>query len=168
MSNILLQQILLSLIGGSVGAIIGALVGGYLSYRGALVAAKKTIDSLYSQEKEKRDYEEAQQVKVLKHALQAETQENIVLATNWQTNYSKSILTAEAWAIYKGYINTLPPALQEKLIHTYAEIKRYNSLVEYDRLRVNAGLGMMDEAIKLEAKRVVDICRFLLDELSQA
>src|SRR5690348_16620775 len=113
MNNILVQQLTPSLFGGIVGAVIGALVGGYLSYKGALDAAKKTIDSLYSKEKERRDYEETQQAKVLKQALQAEIQENIVLATQWQTDYSKSILTTEAWAIYKGHINNMPIALQE-------------------------------------------------------
>lgn len=168
MNNILIQQLILSLVGGLMGAIIGALVGGYLSYKGAIDAAKKQIDYLYSQEKEKRDYEEAQQVKVLKQALQAEIQENLVLATQWQTDYSKSILTTEAWAIYKGHISTLLPTVQEKLIHAYAGIKKYNALVEYDRLRVNPGLGMMDNSIKIEAKKVVDICKLVMDELSKS
>jgi uncharacterized membrane protein YfcA len=52
MNNILVQQLMLSLVGGLVGAVIGALVGGYISNKGALDAAKKTIDYLYSQEKE--------------------------------------------------------------------------------------------------------------------
>ena len=104
----------------------------------------------------------------MKQALQAEIQENLDLALNWQTDYSKSILTTETWAIYKGHINLLPIALQEKLIHTYAEVKRYNALVEYDRLRVNAGHGMMDNSIKLEAKKVVDVCKIVLDELTKA
>lgn len=121
-----------------------------------------------SQEKEKRDYEEQQQVKVLKQALQAELQENLDLATRWQTHYSKSILTTEAWEIYKGHINTLPTTLQEKLIYAYAEVKRYNALVEYDRLRVNAGSGILDNAIKEEASKVVNGCRLVMDELSKA
>ena len=162
------MNLVISLLSGLIGSIIGAIVGGYLSYKGAMDSAKTQIEHLYKQEKEKRDYKEKQEEKIMFASILGEVKENLDLATKWQTSYSKSILSIETWSIYKGMIIYLPTTLQEKLIKAYTEIKRYNSLVDYDRARVAIGHGMLDQSIQQQAGIVVGVLTPLVDELTDA
>ena len=160
------MEILLSLLSGFIGSIIGAVIGGLLSYKGAVNAAKKQIDSLYAQEKESRTYAEKQQVEAMTSALATEIEENIYLATNLRSGYSTSLLSTEAWTIYKGNLRALSSSLQLKLLNAYTEIRRFNTLVEYDRLKIAAGNGMMDGTIREHAKKMIDICKAVKEEIT--
>jgi hypothetical protein len=159
------QQLSLTLLSGLMGSVIGAVVGGYYSYKGATDAAKTQIDHLYQQEKEKRKYEKKREEEIMLNSFLSEAKENLDLGTKWQTSYSKSILSTETWSIYKGRITSLPTQIQEKLIKSYTEIKRYNALAEYDRAKVAVGHGTIDQAIQQQAGVVVSTITPLVEEL---
>lgn len=162
------QQLSLSLLSGLIGSIFGAVVGGYYSYKGAMDSAKTQIDNLYSQEREKREYEKKREEQNMFNSLISEAKENLDLATRWQASHSKSILSTETWSIYKGSISPLPASLQDKIIKAYAEIKRYNSLAEYDRQKVAVGHGMLDQPIQQQATVVVNVLTPLIEELENS
>lgn len=160
-----LQQLSISLLSGLMGSIIGAIVGGYFSYKGAMDSAKTQIKNLYQQEKEKREYEKKREEEIMLNSLLSEAKENLELATKWQVHHSKSILSTETWSIYKGSISSLPTSIQERIIKAYTEVKRYNSLAEYDRAKVPVGNGMLDQPIQQQAKVVTDTLAPLIEEL---
>jgi len=159
-------EIIISLFSGIFGAIIGALVGGYISYKGAMDSTKTQIKHLYKQEVDKREYKNKQEEKTAINSLLSEVKENLDLSIKWQTSSSKSILSTETWSIYKGVIPSLPESMQEKIIKSYAEIKRYNALAEYDRARVDFGSGALDQALQKQASVVVDALTPVVEELN--
>lgn len=160
-----LQQIILSLLSGLLGSVVGAVVGGYLSYKGAVDSSKTQIESIYDQEKGKREYEKKREEQIAINALLSEAKENLDLSNKWQISHSKSILSTETWALYKGFVQSLPSSLQEKLIKSYAEIKRYNSLTEYDRARVDFGSGALDQVLQKQASVVAEVLIILIEDL---
>src|SRR6266699_3296394 len=127
MSTNLIQQIILSLLGGLVGTIIGAIVGGFLTYKGSMNAAKKQINYLYDQERKNREYAEKRQKEAIRNSLKIETQENLDLVDE---KSQMVLLSTEAWSTYKGDITLFSAVLQEELIKLYAEVKRYNSILK--------------------------------------
>ncbi len=171
MSNGLLQFIL-ALVGGLLGAIIGAVIGGYLSYKGAVDAAKKQIDFQNIQERKNRTYQEEQQKGIMKDALLVEIEENLKLAQSlasgddinplakaaWDIYKGKSILTSEAWDIYKGNITKLSVPLQKNLLNVYIEVRKYNSLIEYERRKIPYGDVQLNPLIEEQAGKVVNAC----------
>ncbi len=165
------MEILLSLISG----IIGALIGGVLTYFGAINASKKQIDSLYALEKESRAYAERQEREAMTSTLAMEIEENIYLATNLWVGYSRqtlvvnttSLLITEAWTTYRGNISSLPSSLQIKLLNAYAEIRQFNTLVEDNRRRYFSGINPGDEAIEAYAKRVLETCNAVKEEITK-
>ena len=180
MSDSLLQQLIFSLLGGLVGTLIGAGVGGYLTYKGAIDAAKKQTDFLYSQERENRTYQEKQQEGAMMHALKIEIEENLMLAKNLAIGdaenistydardiYKGNVLTSEAWDIYKGNITKLSDILQTTLLQVYIEVRKYNSLIEYERIKIPYGDVYLNPLIEEQAKKVVNICQPAIEELSK-
>ncbi len=170
------MEILLSLLSGLIGSIVGAIIGGVLSYKGALNATKKQVDSLYAQEKESRMYAEKQQIQAMTSALAMEIEENIYLATNLWVGFGSSqtlvlhttsLLSTEAWTTYRGNMSSLPSALQIKLLNAYTEIRQFNTLVEDNRLRYISGTRAVDEAIGAYAKKVLETCKAVKEEITK-
>jgi len=166
MNNNLLFNLLTSLASGLVGSILGALVGGWISYKGAMDSAKRTIDALYKQELKKRHEDEKDKLKLVLRSLLTEAQENKKITENWKVVHSKPQLNNEAWNIFKGSIDHLPQEIQEKLIAVYAEIKKYNSLVDYDKIKVPYGVGSMDASIQTEAQNMQTKLNGLITDLT--
>ena len=170
------MEILLSLLSGLIGSIVGAILGGVLSYKGAINATKKQVDSLYAQEKESRAYAEKQQIQAMTHALAMEIEENIYLATNLWAGFGSSqsiminttsLLSTEAWTTYRGNISSLPSSLQIKLLNAYAEIRQFNTLVEDNRRHYISGNITVGEAIEAYAKRVLETCKAVKEEITK-
>src|SRR5260370_3756797 len=122
-----------NLLSGLAGAIIGAVIGGLLTYFGSVKAAREQIQALYKQERDNRDYTENQQINTMKQALLMEAQENFHIAQNWGGTEFSYYLSTEAWSIYKGELNKLPEAMQASILQANIEVKRYNSLVDFDK-----------------------------------
>jgi hypothetical protein len=165
---------LVSLFSGLLGAFIGAIIG----YKGTVAAAKKQIDFLYSQERENRTYQEKQQEGVMKHTLLVEIKENLELAQNLAIGdannvstyvardiYKGNVLTSEAWDIYKGNITKLSDTLQTKLLQVYIEVRKYNSLIEYERFKIPYGDVQLNPLIEEQAEKVVNACKLAIEEL---
>lgn len=121
----------IALISGLMGSIIGALVGGYLSYKGAMDSAKAQISHLYKGEKEKREWEKKEQEKVALNAFYIETKENLESVKRWKSTHDYFRFGMEAWDLYKSAARSLEPALVEKLIKAYSEIRRHNTSVDF-------------------------------------
>jgi hypothetical protein len=169
MSESLLQQLFFSLLGGLVGAIIGVL--------GTIYATRSQIKALSSQEKENRKYAEEQQDGAMKHALLVEIEENLKLARNLAIGdpknvstsqardiYKGNVLTSEAWDIYKGNITKLSATLQTELLGVYIEVRKYNSLIEYERFKIPYGDVQLNPLIEEQAKKVVNACESAIKE----
>lgn len=108
-------------------------------------------------------------------ALAMEIEENIYLASNLWVGYSRrtiavnatSLLSTEAWTIYRGNKSSLPSSLQIKLLNAYAEIRQFNTLVEDNRLRYTSVTYEADELIRVYAERVRETCQAAKEEMTK-
>ncbi len=147
------QSLAVALLSGLLGSVLGAVVGGWYSYKGATDAAKQQIDSLYKQEEERRKHEKKEKLQTTLNALFVEAKENKESIVKWREYRSKFKFTTDAWDIYKSNVPDLKTDLQEKLLKTYTEIKRHNTLIDYD-FHTPHGLGSKDAEIE---RRVEDV-----------
>ena len=138
--------ILLSLLSGIVGSIIGA--------RATMKATKISLEGLYRQEKEKRELETKQQNLIVAHSLLKELKENQSTASELPNKpFKHTIMSREAWSIYKGSTSFMPENLQKNLPYIYSLIAEYNSILDYDKAYLSHGAGYHNDKITKSAER---------------
>lgn len=123
-----------------IDVVIGALIGGIFAYRGAMDAVNRSIKALYDQERRAKNFERNKLQKVVKISMISELKQNIeILEKGYRVGFATMILTVESWMLYRGSIDFFPANIQERIINLYADISRYNSLIEYDKAYVASG-----------------------------
>lgn len=121
------QILAVSLLSG----LIGAVIGGLISYKGTMNAAKTQIDHLYLQEKEKRKWDEKGKNKEALQAFYIETKENLESIVRWNQTHDYFRFGIEAWDLYKYTVKGFNPELVYKLIRAYSEMRRHNTSIDY-------------------------------------
>ncbi|OGE44499.1 hypothetical protein A3B45_05105 [Candidatus Daviesbacteria bacterium RIFCSPLOWO2_01_FULL_39_12] len=141
--------ILVSLISGLIGSVIGAFIGA----RATLKATKISLEGIYKQEKEKREFEAKQQNLIVIHALLKELKENQSIASELPNKpFKHVIMSREAWSVHKGSISFMTEKLQTNLPYTYSLIAEYNSILDYDKV-ASRGEGRNNDKIEASAKK---------------
>ncbi len=121
------QQIVISLVSGLVGAVIG----GFISSNGAVKASKVQIAYLHRQDKEKERREEKEREASALRAFYIETKENLESISRWKSTRDYFRFGIEAWDLYKSVVKSLKPEVVQKLIKAYSEMRRHNTSVDY-------------------------------------
>ena len=156
------MDMLTNLLSGLIGSLIGAFIGA----RATLKATKISLEGLYQQEKEKREFQSKQQNLIVIHALLKELKENQSIANSIRNKPFKHIvMSREAWSIYKGSTSFMTEKLQTNLPYTYSLIAEYNSVLEYDKAYLSHGAGYHNDMITKSAEKFIDNVNGVLDQL---
>lgn len=67
---------------------------------------------------------------------------------------AKVRLLTDAWDVVKGDALELADDVEKSLRDAYAEVWRFNRIVEYDLVKVNVGSGMLDSSLEVKAREV--------------
>lgn len=155
----------LNLISGLLGSVIGAGATIYATKR----TIQQTTQEAFKLEKQKREWDkkDAQEkeqatTKSIVFSLYHETKENLKSIELWSSYRRKFRFSRDSWDSAKPYVQNLPEALQNALVTAYAQMRRHNSMIDYD-LRVPWGLGSMDA----EIERQVNETKTSLDDLKK-
>jgi hypothetical protein len=92
--------------------------------------------------------------------LLAELRDNLDHVANYSLagGRAKVRLVTDAWDVAKGDVVALSPELQGALRKAYAEVWRFNGVVQYDLIKSSPGSGWLDIPIGImadEAKRAM-------------
>lgn len=141
-----------NIISGALGVVLGTLLGAWLTYRFALQL-----------DESRRKRERTDLKSKLLSSLRSEIDLNTELAGKVQINHAKIRFISRALDLAIQHAELLPETVLGKIRSLHAEIARFNDLVDYDREKVDYGLGYLDQPIGEQANLV----RFKLSEAKQ-
>ncbi len=156
------NQIFTSLISG----LIGSLIGGLVTFLVTRYSIKRTTEETMGIERKKRGWVKEDQEKSAIDALLIETEENLKSIERWDSYHSKFRFANESWELNKATLYSVSVELKDKIIRSYTEISRHNTLIDYD-LRVPHGLGSKDAEIERQIANTKEALTNLLSELKK-
>jgi hypothetical protein len=149
-----------TLLSGFLGAIIGALATIFASWFAIWKTAKIDFERRKQQEQELKS-------QILK-LIVAEINDNLELSKETFISHAKTPFLNDAYQLYKLNASILPPDLLTSISPVYAEISKYNSLINYDQhLSMPVSIGTFDEKFVEKNKVIEEKLSFLINKVQK-